>query len=99
MAEAAQAFYEEAKARSRKEANEEQIPALVRQEREVNPCAGTKKALVAIRPEFQKAGIEIGCNRLGEQPKRNGLLVERFPCTSLKYRAATAQLPASPPVA
>ena len=41
-----QAFYKAAKARSRKEVNEALILALVRQEREVNPCAGTKKLLV-----------------------------------------------------
>ena len=81
------AFYKAAKARSRKEINEELILALVRQEREVNPCAGTKKVLVAVRPELQKAGIDIGRNRLGALLKREGLLVERrkvFHCRTTK---------------
>ncbi len=67
-----QAFYKDEKARSCKEVNEGLILALVRQEREVNPCAGTKKVLAAIRPELQKAGFDIGCNRLGALLKREG---------------------------
>ena len=81
------AFYKDAKARSRKEVNEALVLALVRQEREVNPRAGTKKVLAAIRPKLQKAGIDIGRNRLGELPKRNGLLVEPgkvFHCRTTK---------------
>ena len=81
------AFYKAAKARSRKEVNERLILALVRQEREVNPCAGTKKVLVAIRPELNKAGFDIGRNRLGELLKREGLLVEPrrvFRCRTTK---------------
>ena len=81
------AFYKAAKARSRKEINEELILALVRQEREVNPCAGTKKVLVAIRPELRKAGFNIGKNRLNDLLKREGLLVEPrkvFRCRTTK---------------
>jgi transposase InsO family protein len=82
-----QAFYKAAKARSRKEVNEALILALVRQEREVNPCAGTKKLLVAIRPALREAGFDIGRNRLGELLKREGLLVEPrrvFRCRTTK---------------
>ena len=82
-----QAFYKAIKARSRKEINEELILALVRQERAVNPCAGTKKVLVAIRPELQKVGLDIGRNRLGELLKRNGMLVgprKVFHCRTTK---------------
>ena len=81
------AFYKAAKARSRKEIDEELILALVRQEREVNPCAGTKKVLVAIRPELRKAGFNIGKNRLNDLLKREGLLVEPrkvFRCRTTK---------------
>ena len=81
------AFYKATKARSRKEINEELILALVRQEREVNPCAGTRKVLVAIRPELQKVGISIGRNRLGKLLKRNGMLIEPrkvFHCRTTK---------------
>jgi transposase InsO family protein len=72
-----QAFYKARKARSRKEINENLILALVRQERETNPRAGTNKVLAAIRPELHKAGTDIGRNRLGALLKRNSLLVEK----------------------
>ena len=81
------AFYKGKAARARKEVNEGLILALVRQERAVNPCAGTRKLLVAIRPELHKAGFDIGRNRLGELLKREGLLVERrraFRCRTTK---------------
>ena len=81
------AFYKGKTARARKEVNEGLILALVRQERAVNPCAGTRKLLVAIRPELNRAGSGIGRNRLGELLKREGLLVERrrvFRCRTTK---------------
>ena len=82
-----QAFYKDEKACSRREVNEGLILALVRQERAVNPCAGTKKVLAAIRAELQKAGFDIGRNRLGALLKREGLLVKRrkaFHCRTTK---------------
>ena len=81
------AFYKGKTARARKEVNEGLILALVRQERAVNPCAGTRKLLAAIRPELNRAGSGIGRNRLGELLKREGLLVERrrvFRCRTTK---------------
>ena len=81
------AFYKGRAARARKDVNEGLILALVRQERAVNPCAGTRKLLVAIRPELRRAGFDIGRNRLGELLKREGLLVERrrvFRCRTTK---------------
>lgn len=79
-----QAYYKDKKARSCKKVNEGLVTALVRQEREVNPCAGTKKVLIAIRPELEKAGIRIGRNRLGILLKRENLLVKRR--KSFNYR-------------
>ena len=81
------AFYKGRKARARKDVDEGLVLALVRQERAVNPCAGTRKLLVAIRPELNKAGFDIGRNRLGELLKREGLLVEPrrvFRCRTTK---------------
>ena len=82
-----QAFYKQQVARTRKEVNEELIVNFVNQERAINPRAGTKKLLHAIRPELEKAGISIGRNRLGALLKRKGLLVERrkrFHCRTTK---------------
>lgn len=80
-------FYKAAKVRSRKEVNEGLILTLVRQERGVNPRAGTRKVLAAIRPELREAGIGIGRNRLGELLRRNGLLIgprKSFSCRTTR---------------
>ena len=81
------AFYKGRTSRARRDVNEGLVLALVRQERAVNPCAGTRKLLVAIRPELNKAGFDIGRNRLGKLLKREGLLVGRrrvFRCRTTK---------------
>lgn len=72
-----QAFYKGKKMRSRKNVNAAEILKLVRQEREINPRAGTRKLLVAIRPKLEASGISIGRNRLGDLLRQEGLLVER----------------------
>lgn len=87
-------FYKARKAKTHRRIDEDLILALVRQERETNPRAGTKKVLVAIRPELEKAGVKIGRNRLGALLKRNGLLVE--PRKSFRCRT-TRQDPSLPP--
>lgn len=82
-----QAFYKNQITRTHRKVNEELIVNLVSQERAINPRAGTKKLLYAIRPELESAGIKIGRNRLGALLKRRGLLVEprkRFHCRTTK---------------
>lgn len=82
-----QAFYKKRKARIRKKVDESLVLSLVRRERAVNPCAGTRKLLVAIRPELKKAGFDIGRNRLGTLLKCEGLLVGRrkvFHCSTTR---------------
>lgn len=67
--------------------DERVVLRLVRQEREINPRAGTRKLLAAIRPKLQNEGIDIGRNRLGDLLRRKGLLVERrkpFHCRTTK---------------
>ena len=89
-----QNFYKARKERKRRENRDDMVLALVRQERETNPRAGTKKILFAIRPELERAGVRIGRNRLGTLLKRNGLLVEKrkpFRCRT------TRQDPSLPP--
>ena len=89
-----QNYYKARKARTRRENRDALVLALVRQERQVNPRAGTKKVLAAIRPELERAGVHIGRNRLGRLLKRHGLLVEKRP----SYRCRTTrQDPALPP--
>jgi len=89
-----QNYYKARKARTRRENHDGLVLALVRQEREVNPRAGTKKVLVAIRPELERAGVHMGRNRLGRLLKRHGLLVEkRKSCRCRTTRQDPALLP------
>ncbi len=91
-----QAFYKQRRARARKFVNEELVLALVRQERETNPRAGTKKVLAAIRPELEEAGCQIGRNRLGDLLRRNGLLIERRKSFRCRTTRQDPSLPVSP---
>lgn len=91
-----QAFYKAAGARRRAMVNEALVLALVRQERETNPMAGTRKVLAAIRPELRKAGVEIGRNRLGALLRRNGMLVERRKAYHCRTTRQDPSLPPSP---
>ena len=96
MGKSRQAFYKAEKARRRTEVNEGLVLALVREERETNPMAGTRKVLAAIRPELRKAGFDIGRNRLGELLRRNGMLVERrktFRCRTTRQDPSLAPSP------
>lgn len=91
-----QAWYKALKSRLRQEVNEALILELVREEREVNPMAGTKKVLAAIRPKLRKAGFDIGRNRLGEILRRNGMLVDRrksFRCRTTRQDPSLAPAP------
>ena len=91
-----QNFYKARKERKRRENRDDLVLALVRQERAVNPRAGTKKVLAAIRPELAEAGVSMGRNRLGELLKRNGLLVEKRKSFRCRTTRRDPSLPPSP---
>jgi transposase InsO family protein len=91
-----QNFYKARKKRKRRENRDDLVLALVRQERAVNPRAGTKKVLAAIRPELAEAGVPMGRNRLGELLKRNGLLVEKRKSFRCRTTRRDPSLPPSP---
>ena len=91
-----QNYYKARQARRCRENHDALVLALVRQEREVNPRAGTKKVLAAIRPELAAAGVRMGRNRLGRLLKRHGLLVEKhksFRCRTTRQDPALVPSP------
>lgn len=91
-----QNYYKARTVRKRRENHDEFVLALVRQERAVNPRAGTKKLLVAIRPELERTGVHMGRNRLGRLLKRHGLLVEKrksFRCRTTRQDPALLPSP------
>lgn len=91
-----QNYYKARQARRCRENHDALVLALVRQEREVNPRAGTKKILAAIRPELAAASVRMGRNRLGRLLKRHGLLVEKhksFRCRTTRQDPALVPSP------
>jgi hypothetical protein len=71
------AYYKNRKARAQLANKEDFILLLVRRERMVNPMAGCKKVLFAIRSEMGKEGVSIGINRFYALMRRNGMLLPK----------------------
>ena len=71
------AYYKNRKARARLANKEDFILLLARRERMVNPMAGCKKVLLAIRPEMSKEGVSMGVNKFYSLMRRNGMLVPK----------------------
>ena len=81
------AYYKNRRARARLANKEDFILLLARRERMVNPMAGCKKVLLAIRPEMDKEGVSMGVNRFCDLMKRNGMLLpkrKKYSCTTTK---------------
>ena len=71
------AYYKNRKASARLANKEDFILLLARRERMVNPMAGCKKVLLAIRPEMDKEGVSMGINRFYGLMKR-----KKYSCTT-----------------
>lgn len=91
-----QNFYKARKERKRKDIREALVLELVREERKDNPRAGTKKVLAAIRPELEKADVQIGRERLRRLLKENGMLVEKRKSTRCRTTQRDPSLVPSP---
>ncbi len=81
------AFYKLKKTRQRRSNRDDFILLLARQERIVNPMAGCKKVLFAIRPKMAQEGVTIGQNKFYELMKANKMQIKRrrkFTCRTTK---------------
>ena len=81
------AFYKNRTARRRLENKEDFILLLARRERMVNPMAGCKKVLFAIRPAMAAEGVSMGVNRFFRLMKKNGMLVpkrKKYSCVTTR---------------
>ena len=81
------AFYKSRTARKRLENKEDFILLLARRERMVNPMAGCKKVLFAIRPAMASEGVSMGVNRFYRLMKKNGMLVpkrKKYTCVTTR---------------
>ena len=70
------AFYKENKERQRRKVDEELILQLVRKIREIHPRAGVEKLVIYLKPEFEKAGVKIGRDKLADLLGKHRMLVE-----------------------
>lgn len=90
------AYYKNRKARARLANKEDFILLLARRERMVNPMAGCKKVLLAIRPEMSKEGVSMGVNKFYSLMRRNGMLVpkrKKYSCKTTKQDKSLVPAP------
>lgn len=71
-----QAFYRKRKARARRAVDEALVVSLVDEVRAVHPRLGARKLLHLLRPEFRRAGVGVGRDRLFEVLRAGNRLVE-----------------------
>lgn len=74
-----QNYYARRKQRRRRQTDEGLVVALVRRERQLQPRLGTRKLCKTLEAELEKAGIQVGRDRVFEILRGAGLLVERKP--------------------
>lgn len=81
------AYYKGRKARVHLANRDDFILLLARRERLINPMAGCKKVLYAIRPGMAESGVSMGLNRFYKLMKANGMLIKKrkkYSCTTTK---------------
>jgi len=74
-----QNYYKGQGRRTRREVDADLIEELVRAERAVQPRLGGKKLHRLLKPELEKAGVQIGRDRFFEELGERGLLLEPLP--------------------
>ena len=90
-----QAYRQQRRARGRREVDEKFVLSLVDRIRAVHPRMGARKLHHLLRPEFRRAGVRIGRDRLLEVLRRNGRLVERRRARTPHTTKFDASLPVS----
>lgn len=81
------AYYKARKVRVKLENKEDFILLLARRERIINPMAGCKKVLYAIRPKMAIEGVSMGINKFYALMKKNDMMVPKrtkYSCTTTK---------------
>ena len=74
-----QNYYAERKRRQRKKVEGDFVAELVSKERAIQPRIGCRKLYLVLKPEMEKAGIEMGRDRMFEELRQRGLLVPPLP--------------------
>jgi transposase InsO family protein len=74
-----QNYYARRKARRRRVVDGELVAQLVQQERQLQPRLGTRKLYHLLKPELEKAGVQMGRDRMFEELRKRALLLEPMP--------------------
>jgi transposase InsO family protein len=84
-----QNYYARHQRRKRREVDVELVADLVREERKKQARLGTRKLHYMLTPELKKAGVRIGRDRMFEELRKKGLLLEpvraEYPHTTQSY--------------
>jgi len=74
-----QNYYARHQYRRRRSVEGELVAGLVRRERQQQTRLGTRKLYHMLKPELEKAGVRIGRDRMFEELRKSGLLLEPVP--------------------
>src|SRR5689334_2245784 len=88
-----QNYYARRSARRRQDVDVQLVLELVRAERRQQPRLGVRKLYHLIQGELKAAGVKMGRDRLFEEMKKAGLLVERKPAEWPKTTHFNPNLP------
>jgi putative transposase len=84
-----QNYYARRKERQRQKVDGDLVAELVRRERQLQPRLGTRKLYHMLKPELEQAGVKMGRDRLFEELRNRGLLLEpiraQYPRTTQSY--------------
>lgn len=84
-----QNYYARHQRRQRREVDSELVAGLVQEERKKQARLGTRKLHHMLKPELAKAGVRIGRDRMFEELRKKGLLLEpipaKYPHTTQSY--------------
>lgn len=84
-----QNYYARHRRRQRREVEGELVAGLVQRERRLQPRLGARKLYHVLKPELKEAGVRIGRDRMLEELRKRGLLLEpvaaEYPRTTQSY--------------
>src|SRR5262245_13296063 len=84
-----QNYYKRRKQRQRRQVDAQLVGALVKQERQLQPRLGIRKLHHLLKQPLKRAGVSIGRDRMFEEMRKQGLLLEpiraQYPRTTHSY--------------
>ena len=90
-----QNYYARHQHRRRRIVDGELVAGLVRRERRTQTRLGTRKLYHLLKPELEKAGVRIGWDRMFEELRKSGLLLEPVPAEYPQATQSYHNLPAA----